>query len=71
MLIGLNKLLTEKKLNRRLLDGTEVKELEHAVRLEVYTKCPAKYKLVDLETGEEYIGQDPKNNKYSWNKINA
>lgn len=58
-------------MNRVLLDGTALHELPQAVRLEVYTKCPTKYKLIDMETGEEYIGQDPIKNKYSWRKINA
>jgi hypothetical protein len=54
---------------RKLQDGVQVYELEEPVTLTVYTKCPMKYKLVDRETGEEYIGQDPTKNKYSWNKV--
>ena len=38
---------------RKLLDGTEVADELEADKLEVYTKCPTKYKLVDMETGEE------------------
>ena len=56
---------------RKLKDGAQVYELEKPVTLTVYTKCPMKYKLVDRETGEEYIGQDPNKNKYSWSKIDA
>ena len=56
---------------RKLKDGAQVYELEKPVTLTVYTKCPMKYKLVDRETGEEYIGQDPSKNKYSWSKIDA
>lgn len=56
---------------RTLKNGTEVYELEEPVTLTVYTKCPMKYKLVDRETGEEYIGQDPNKNDYSWSKIDA
>jgi len=41
---------------RKLKDGTEVPELDKAKTLEVKTKCPQKWKLTDLETGEEYIG---------------
>ena len=41
---------------RVLKDGTVVKELEKPKILEVKTKCPEKWKLIDLETGEEYIG---------------
>ena len=41
---------------RKLLNGTEVQDEENADNLLVYTKCPTKYKLVDMETGEEYMG---------------
>jgi hypothetical protein len=44
---------------RKLLDGTEVAEYKEATTLKVYTKCPEKYKLVDMETGEEYKGLAP------------
>ena len=54
---------------RKLQDGVQVYELEEAVTLTVYTKCPMKYKLVDRETGEEYIGNTPKDGEYHWSKI--
>ena len=41
---------------RKLLDGTEVADELEADKLEVYTKCATKYKLVDMETGDEYMG---------------
>ena len=41
---------------RKLKDGGEVKEMDLPVTLTVYTRCPKKYKLIDMETGEEYIG---------------
>jgi hypothetical protein len=53
---------------RKLLNGVQVYELDEPVTLTVYTKCPMKYKLVDMETGEEYVGQNPDKNKYSWAK---
>ena len=43
--------------------------LEAIATLEVYTKCPSKYKLIDMETGEEYIGQLPQLNNPHWKKI--
>jgi len=46
-------------MNRKLKDGTEAKEYDHNIVLQVVTKCPTKYKLVDMETGQEYIGQYP------------
>ena len=64
---------------RKLINGTTVPELDRPVKLEVYTKCPNKYKLVDMETGEEYIGQIPTNfiddrparKSMHWRKVNA
>ena len=53
---------------RTLKDGEVVKELELPVTLTVYTRCPEKYKLVDMETGEEYIGYPTIGNS-SWKKI--
>ena len=53
---------------RTLKDGTEVKELELPVTLTVYTRCPEKYKLVDMETGEEYVGYPTIGNN-SWKKV--
>ena len=41
---------------RKLQNGVQVYELEEPVELVVKTKCPMKWKLVDRETGEEYIG---------------
>jgi len=58
-------------LNRKLLDGTEAPVFDIAVQLVVYTKCPNKYKLVDLETGEEYIGQLPQKDQPHWKRIDA
>jgi hypothetical protein len=56
---------------RKLKDGVQVYELDKPVTLTVYTKCPMKWKLVDRETGEEYIGNTPKEGKHHWSKINA
>lgn len=44
---------------RKLLNGQEVEELKQPVVLQVVTRCPDKYKLIDMETGQEYIGQNP------------
>ena len=41
-------------MNRKLIDGSEVPELEEAQVLTVRTKCPEKWLLVDRETGEIY-----------------
>ena len=60
-------------MTRKLKNGTEVEELDTPVSLEVYTKCPGKWKLIDMETGEEYIGQDPETDKVQpqyWKRVN-
>jgi hypothetical protein len=59
-------------MTRKLKNDTEVEELEDPVTLEVYTKCPSKWKLIDMETGEEYIGQEPDfdKNGQCWKRVN-
>ena len=54
---------------RKLLNGNTVLELEKCTVLEVRTKCPNKWKLVDLETGEEYLGNNPDEHHMFWKKI--
>lgn len=58
-------------IKRKLIDGSFVEELEFSVELCVYTKCPEKWKLIDLETGEQYIGVKPidRNKNKHWKKI--
>ena len=53
---------------RTLLDGSKILELENPVTLQIKTKCPAKYKLIDMETGQIYIGYDTEG-KYFWKPI--
>jgi hypothetical protein len=55
---------------RKLQTGDIVQELDKAVTLEVYTRCPEKYKLTDMETGEEYVGYASEG-KNSWRKLNT
>ena len=52
---------------RKLLDGKEVVELDNPISLEVYTKCPEKWLLIDTETGEVYTGHITEG-KNSWKK---
>ena len=54
---------------RTLQNGTQVYELDQPVELVVRTKCPLKWKLIDRETGEEYIGQTPKEDQLHWSKL--
>jgi len=58
---------------RKLKDGTQAEEMEFPVTLVVQTKCPGKWKLIDMETGEEYQGVIPlerKKNRH-WKKIDG
>jgi hypothetical protein len=46
-------------MNKRILkDGSEVDSFDKPVDLIIHTKAPEKWKLTDLETGEEYIGSE-------------
>ena len=46
-------------INRRILkDGSEVDSFDKPVDLIIHTKSPGKWKLIDLETGEEYLGSE-------------
>lgn len=38
-------------------------ELDEAVKISIITKCPSKYVLIDMETGQVYRGTD-RNNPY-------
>ena len=54
---------------RRLLDGTEVQENDTPIDLVVHTKAPGKWKLVDMETGQEYIGSIIVNEYGHWVRV--
>jgi hypothetical protein len=56
---------------RKLIDGTKVEETEFPIELRIMTHCPEKWKLIDLETGEEYIGVLPSQRikNQHWKKI--
>ena len=43
---------------RKLLDGSEVNDYDHPIDLILHTKAPGKWKVIDLETGQEYIGSE-------------
>ena len=54
---------------RTLKDGTEVEQYEHNIILNVITKCPSKYKLVDMETGQEYVASGTLELYKQWKRI--
>lgn len=53
---------------RRLINGKFATELEEPITLTVFTKCPEKYVLTDMETGQKYVGRVTKG-KSSWKKM--
>ena len=54
---------------RKLINGNFVKEYSKAIDLTIHTKAPEKWMLIDMETGQKYIGS-PEINKYGcWNRI--
>ncbi len=55
---------------RKLLDGTEVPELPESKVLTIKTKCPEKWLLIDLETGERYTGYSTDGTQ-DWRKIDV
>lgn len=55
---------------RKLKNGGIVPELPEPVTLEVYTKCPEKYMLIDMETGQKYVGHsNPGKGPSHWKKV--
>lgn len=54
---------------RTLLNGKVIPEREKAVTLTVYTRCPEKYKLIDMETGQVYNGKYSEDGNHYWDKI--
>ncbi|MEY3907540.1 MAG: hypothetical protein EB150_07750 [Nitrososphaeria archaeon] len=50
---------------RKLIDGGVVDSLDCPVDLIIHTKAPGKWKIIDMETGEEYIGQNLSNVKFA------
>jgi hypothetical protein len=54
---------------RKLLNGTEVSENDTPIDLIVHTKAPSKWKLVDMETGQEYVGSLDLNEYGHWIRI--
>ena len=50
--------MTDRIKKRKLLDGSEVNDYDYSIDLILHTRAPGKWKLIDLETGQEYLGSD-------------
>jgi hypothetical protein len=53
----------------RTYQGIEVEEYDEATDLTIHTKAPGKWLLIDLETGQEYIGNKEPNKYGKWTRI--
>ena len=50
---------------RKLLDGSEVKDFDYPIDIIIHTKAPGKWKVIDMETGQEYIGSENSHEPFS------
>ena len=50
-------------MSRTLIDGTIVEDYDYAIDITIHTRCPSKWKLIDMETGQEYVGTKNIENK--------
>jgi hypothetical protein len=53
----------------RTYQGAEVEEYDLPIDLTIHTKSPGKWLLVDLETGQEYIGSKDPNKYGKWMRL--
>lgn len=57
---------------RTLINGRTVPALAEPVTLTIHTKCPEKWMLLDMETGERYIThKDLEAGPKQWRKVVA
>lgn len=54
---------------RTLKNNTQVEELDHPLILEIKTKCPEKWTLIDNETGEVYTGTNSIEKYQQWKRV--
>jgi hypothetical protein len=56
-------------MNRKLLDGREVEESKENVDIIIRTKCPKKWRITDMETGQIYEGTGDNDLYKQWKLI--
>lgn len=54
---------------RQLITGDMAEEFELPIDLTIHTKCPSKWLLIDLETGQQYSGSDKPNLYGKWKRL--
>lgn len=56
ILVNRNGILTLKKKESKIRKGRDIEESNEIVILDIKTKCPSKWILIDTETGQTYKG---------------
>jgi len=56
-------------MTRILKDGSEVPDYEKAFDLTIHTKCPEKWILIDMETGQKYVGTTNETPHKKWLRL--
>jgi len=56
---------------RDLANGGTAEEYDEAIDLTIHTKCPEKWLLIDMETGQQYIGSPTPNLYGKWRRVNT
>jgi hypothetical protein len=54
---------------RKLINGEFVPSLDKAIDLTIHTKCPEKWLLIDMETGQKYVGAPEPHLYGKWKRI--
>ena len=54
---------------RKLLNGEYVNSYFKPIDLKIHTKAPGKWKLIDMETGQVYVGSAEPNEYGMWIRI--
>ena len=54
---------------RKLMNGQKVAEYDSAIDLVIHTKAPEKWMLIDMETGQKYIGSNKPNLYGRWKRL--
>jgi hypothetical protein len=55
--------------HRKLIGGGLALELQSPIDLVIHTKAPGKWKIIDMETGQEYIGSAEPNQYGCWIRV--
>ena len=54
---------------RKLKNGKYADVLNKPMSLEIFTRVPEKWKIIDMETGEQYVGTKETERYKQWKRI--